>query len=551
MKKRNKIIAALLVVVILAGGSYMVADKMRLKDKLWLSMNVKATEVMAEQKGYLEISNEKNVSNLNLDYQKTVTDKIDKLRKSNDYTIMDPLLILNPYGTNTCSLNVYFDATEPSYLEYTIKDPSGTYKDFTRRLYNGGENNLTEKHAYQVTGFIAEMENELVLTLYNEDGMELATSQFKVVMPALESGIGTSVTMEEGTSDAVFANGLFCLLGHDKAFNSNIYMYDDEGVLRGEIPLTKYRTDRIFNIDDQIVFSYDENKIAFVNRLGEITKKYSFKGYKLHHDFAYDEVNNKIVMLATEKGQYTIEDIVIALDLKTGETKELIDFKDLMPEAYEMSSLPEDKDKLDWIHFNTIDVINEKEILLSARENSTIICVDNVYDNPTLKYFISDKSIWEGTVYEDLVYEKVGDFTAQGGQHTVTYVPDESLPDGQYYLHMYNNNLAYWPTNPEFDWSAYKGTGTTKKGDASKYYRYLVDETAKTFTLVKSFDVPYSPFVSSTQELGDNYVTSSGFAHQYGEYDTNGELIRSYEYESEKYTYRVFKYDFENFWFVY
>lgn len=48
----------------------------------------------------------------------------------------------------------------------------------------------------------------------------------------------------------------------------------------------------------------------------------------------------------------------------------------------------------------------------------------------------------EGTGYEDLLLEQVGDFTLQAGQHCVTYETSDELSDGQYYLTMYNNNNA-------------------------------------------------------------------------------------------------------------
>ena len=38
----------------------------------------------------------------------------------------------------------------------------------------------------------------------------------------------------------------------------------------------------------------------------------------------------------------------------------------------------------------------------------------------------------------------------------------------------------------------------------SQFRKYLVDENAGTYTEVQDFDVPYSPYVSSAQELSDD-----------------------------------------------
>ena len=73
----------------------------------------------------------------------------------------------------------------------------------------------------------------------------------------------------KGSSEQKMEDGLFALLGHDKAQNANIYLYDNNGVNRGRMPLNDYRTDRLLFIGDDMAYSYDFNKIAMVNRLGK------------------------------------------------------------------------------------------------------------------------------------------------------------------------------------------------------------------------------------------------------------------------------------------
>lgn len=151
----------------------------------------------------------------------------------------------------------------------------------------------------------------------------------------------------------------------------------------------------------------------------------------------------------------------------------------------------------------------------------------------------------------------------------------EELEDGQYYLYMFNNNFGYSGSRPGIKWTNYEGTGNYKKvADASKYYRYLVDTNEKTFTLVKEFDVPYSPYVSSAENYQDNFVVGSGaiakvdglnvdqgyvaengksdsdYLSCFGEYDQDGNLIRRFRFYDNKYLYRTYKYDFNNFYFA-
>ena len=82
-----------------------------------------------------------------------------------------------------------------------------------------------------------------------------------------------------------------------------------------------------------------------------------------------------------------------------------------------------------------------------------------------------------------------------------------------------------------------------------KIFEYLVDEDAGTFELTDSFEVPYSGYVSSAQNLETNTVIDSGFKGLFAEYDKDHELIASYTMNVEKFIYRVYKYNFDGFYF--
>ena len=150
------------------------------------------------------------------------------------------------------------------------------------------------------------------------------------------------------------------------------------------------------------------------------------------------------------------------------------------------------------------------------------------------------------------VLEQVGDFTLQAGQHCVTYETSDELSDGQYYLTMYNNNNATISTR-DYDYDSdenYDGTYSGTEGDESYYYKYLVDETAGTFTLVDSVPVTYSGYVSSVQQVGDNLLTDSGSAFEANEFDQDHNLIQTLTGSGATWWYRVFKYDYSGYWFA-
>ena len=176
--------------------------------------------------------------------------------------------------------------------------------------------------------------------------------------------------------------------------------------------------------------------------------------------------------------------------------------------------------------------------------------MEDVYNESKIKYLIADEAVYEGTAYSELVLSKVGDFVSQASQHTVDYIVDDSLEEGQYYLSMFNNNWGENYSRDDFPWDKYPGVGRFMDGEKSMYYKYLVDEMAGSYKLVEAFDVPYSSVESSTYNVGDNRIVASWLAYCFGEYDSDGELIRKFGLPvNGNGPYRVFKYDFYGVWF--
>ena len=452
------------------------------------------------------------------------------------------------FGTD---INIYFE--DEGSVEYTISVDDDSIPDYTNTLkqYKFGNN-----YGSTIIGLVAGYENKISLTLTTNDGV---IKEKKIVfdMTNIKNNgeVATTLDVTRGESTSELEDGLYAVLGHDKNYNADIYLYDNNGILRSELNLKDYRADRIiFTNDNSIIYSSSDDELIKVSSLGKIEETYYLDDYEMHHDYVYDEENEQLLILASTKESETIEDIIISLDLDNGDVKEIVDMKDLLPEMYENAFHPEENayggTELDWVHLNSIDFVDGDSIVVSSRELSSIIAIDNIYNAPEIRYIISEEAMYEGTSYSDLLYQKNGDFTSNAGQHTVVYQEDENLGDGSYYLYMYNNNYGNSTTLPDFDFkNNYPGVGSYKEGDASYYYKYLVDENNRTFTLVDKIALDYSSIVSSTQEYGDNIITSSGLSHLYAEYDKDGNLISKFSYTSKKFAYRVFKYNFVNFWF--
>ena len=207
--------------------------------------------------------------------------------------------------------------------------------------------------------------------------------------------------MKNGKSKTAVSLGFYAMFGHDKSDATNIYYYDNNGASRGLTPLNGYRTDRILTVDGNWIFSYDIDKLAVMNRLGHIVRQISLKGYELHHDFMYDAAHKKLLCLVNDKKKKTIEDVVISVDIKTKKTKKLVDFAKLMS-ASRKKHVQRKGGKntyggteLDWLHLNSLDLINDGELIVSSREESSLVKVSNIYKKPKIKYIIHSGSLYK------------------------------------------------------------------------------------------------------------------------------------------------------------
>lgn len=486
-------------------------------------------------------------------YQKEADDQLASLKKEKDYTIYEPLIVSNPYGTNTTSLYYYANTDKYSYVKCTVESDGA--EKITQTLKNDGEDNQTLQHEYLITGLVAGAENKITMNFYDRNDEVIAKTYFTVTTKA-DLEIPEITKVSEGSSKVEMSNGLFAILGHDKTETANIYFYDNNGVNRGKMPLNSYRSDRLLTVNGKMIYSYENNKIAMMNRLGKIVKTMDLGAYELHHDFCYDENSGRLLCLVNDTTKDTIEDVLISIDLKTNQIKKLVDFENLLKEMRE-SAVQREGGKntyggteLDWLHLNSMDILDKGEIVVSSREQSALIKVSDIYENPKLDYIIHSGTVYDGTSYEKYLLQQVGEFTGQAGQHTITVQKDDSLSDGQYYLYMFNNNFGNAATIPDFDWSLYPGVGTYTEGDASYYYKYLVDEKEGTYKLVQKFELPYSSIVSSVQHLSGNISFSSGMSKCFGEYDSDGNMIKTFTYDADKYSYRVLKYNFKDFYYI-
>ncbi len=489
----------------------------------------------------------------------SVEENLTAIKKNKAFSTEDALWAYNPYGTNRNSMYVYFETKGNCYVRYTISVRDASISDFTRTAYAKNSGKVTKEHEYQLIGLVPGQTNYIHLKLFNQDDELSETKTFSIDIPASAVGAASRLENKKGVSKKAISNGLFTLFEEGKKAGKTrqtaILLYDNSGVLRGEIPTNHYIGRNMEQIYDTLTYAVSPNRLVQINSLGQVTKAIAINGYDQEGEFAYDGYGNVYAIATANQKGASPRSKVLQVELETGKVSQVLDMEDVLKSVYRKSVKQAKKKSVNWIDLNSIQVTGTNKLLLSSRKLSSIFHVSNVGSLlPKVNYIIADKKIYDG--YKNLqkkVLTKASEeeeaeptatpavrnilrkpvvpdpFISQYGQEAIGY--KKRSAEGQYDLTMFSNNA-----------------GTGAKGDGSSYYlSFRVDETTNTYQLKTKNKVEGNRKDGNYILNGNQYIYCRSDARSFKEADTTGRLIR--EDTTQTRPYRVCKKDFKNFWF--
>lgn len=506
------------------------------------------------------------VATYNVEKQAAIKEQLDAEYAAGGYDETAPFVKADPFGTDTLSCYVRFATTDPVVVTYEVAGRK-KFADSPKvaafsRTPRGGDTPATD-HEFKVIGLIPNRKNTVTLTCTAQDGTS-RTLTFTVKTSALKGEEEKHLTVTAGESNTQLADGLFAILGNDSSKLDFMYLYDNAGQIRGEVPIIDYRSHRLlFPGDGSMIMSVSTTKMAQINAIGQVVNVWSTGDYELHHDYAFDDDGNLLVLAshagseadldvdraaAKDKGErVNVEDLIIKVDVTAGDVSLVVDLGNIFPDLKASAKVAQDGD-LDWIHINTIQWLGGGTILLSSRETSTVIKLTDIYGTPAVDWLMGSPDFWAGSGFEDKLLQAQGDFSLNAGQHSVTYLPSsDTAITGRYQVLLYDNNFGAAESYPKFDWGQLGASVVTdyNRGTHSFGRIFTVDETARTYELEEQIAVPFSGYVSSAQRVGSSssMLVASGQAKTFTECDRYGLPIATYEMEAEKFIYRVYKYE--------
>lgn len=507
--------------------------------------------------------------------------QLENMQEMGEYSFEKPLIAYNPFGTLNNSLFVYFSDSKKSYIRYTISVEDQQIPDFTRTCLDHDGKTMNKEHEFTLAGLVPGMKNYIIMESYNSHDALENTMVYTLDVPECSSGLSTRITVEKGRSKDIISNGLYEVFGHcwgkGKNRQGSIALYDNSGVLRGEIPLEDdYSGEAILNVYDKLVYGCAKDKIAQVSAAGQVMYIHELKGYSQSGAYVYDECGNLYIAASKNKRQ-SVNDIVLKVALTEQTVEQVLDLTKIMDAVYDAAKPVKGEKKLNWLDINALALTDVDQLLISSRELSSIIKINHIHSKmPSIGYILADKGIWKASSNRDKVYEKSykeGEepqeteplvesildtkekkpepFASHFGQTQIEVEKSEELGEGQYYLYVLNNNYGEWETRPVFDFDRrYEEVGTKNRdADASYYYRYIVDEAAGTYYLDNSEKLPYIGKQGHIQYMDEEHqilLTVTDKKHFFV-MDDEGKVLYNYQLEEEPA--QVIKEDFMNFWF--
>ncbi len=506
-----------------------------------------------------------------------IEEKLTTIKKNKTFSLENALWAYNPYGTNSNAMYVYFKTNGKSYCRYTISVKDSKIPDFTRTAIPNASGSLKKEHEFQVIGLVAGETNYITIRVYNSNDELSATKTFSVKIPESRVGAAKHLDVVKGRSKVTISNGLYVVFQDGKKYTTvktvpsgkkkkknkkivtkryAVLLYDNSGVLRGEIPTDGYCGRNLEQIYDNIMYSVNDTELAQVNALGQVMKTYPLDGYRQAGEFTYDGYGNVYVIATANGRNATPRSKVLEVKLEDGAVTEKVDMDTLFKSVYKNAAKKAKKKNVDWVGLNSVQVVGTNQVLLSAKNLSSLIKISNIGSLlPKIDYIIADKKLYQpykslakkvlkksageeaaeepeetAAVKNILRKEKKPDpFEAQFGQEAITY--KKRSTEGQSYISFLNSN---------------SGKGAKANGE-SYYYRYLVDETTGTYELKNKTALDRTKKDGNVLVGKDTYIYCCSDGKFFVEADWNGKVVR--QFNLGRRPYRVYKKDFKGFWF--
>lgn len=352
--------------------------------------------------------------------QAEIDDKLKAESESGEYSMDDPLIILNPYGISPLTALLIFDTDDD--VEISVRIIGHNKDEDIFMPYNGM---FSKKHIVPIYGMYANEDNSIELICRNRQGKENVKNiniRTEGLSDLLEK-VNLQITCKDISQIAPglnFSHGSIESTGIKWAFdvNGNIRWYFTDFCQLGG---TNFNDGK--NIWRSI--GADANgecllvKESYIGRIEDIY--YLPQG--IHHDVHL--AGNKI--LATSSNVDSYGDLLVEIDMSNGKIVNESDYRKLLPHARDVGLYRGLGDGVaDWVHINAIVDYGDDYISSSNLQSA----VFRHGKDGSIKWILSDPAEYT-TYWKQYLLKPEGDnFEFPYNQHAVEILPDlDANPD--------------------------------------------------------------------------------------------------------------------------
>ncbi len=300
--------------------------------------------------------------------------------ESGAYTLVNPLVKVNPYDNNYLSALVLFETKVPTTVTAEVlipEDKSGAQDEYCKFIFEFDE--LTTKHTVPVTTLFIGA-NKVELTATDEAGnVEKQIIDIQVDIDEEINKSNGKVPITERKADVIQFNknmnpaeGLtFCVSAHD-----GMTAYDMNGNVRAVFnsdsadctALRVLENGHMMYFGGKKLHGYYGSWATEADMMGKVYKRYMVNG--LHHEWLTLD-NGNLLFNAELPNSYTTEDYIVEVDAETGAIVRDWWLRDSFG-LYEYTN-DNGTPTQDWAHINAMTLVpGEDAVVLSCRNQSTL-----------------------------------------------------------------------------------------------------------------------------------------------------------------------------------
>ena len=329
---------------------------------------------------------------------------------SSNYTIDNPNIVLNPYGSSPLTALIIFETKEEVSPILTIvgKDSKTTYSETFEK------NTI---HYLPVLGLYADYNNEIIIKINNKE------YKFNIRTDKLPDDFSLPEYVYSDSNK--LNNDLYFFTNSSSGY---VCAYDINGDVRWYITNKLiWKIDRLKNgnmllsTDRLVAPFYHTTGLYEIDMLGKIYTEFSIKG-GYHHDY-FELDNGNLIVLSNDFEYGKSEDFIIELDRNTGDIVKSIDLKNILPQEDGKSA---NWIVHDWFHNNSVWYDKAtNSITLSGRHQDAVINLN--YETNELNWIIGDSTNWSEE-FQKYFFTPVGDeFEWQWSQHAAMVLPNGNI----------------------------------------------------------------------------------------------------------------------------